>query len=52
MLGSRSIVADVYEALRRFVPVGKARAGSASAGQVVERLLVGDRWARSLAVVS
>jgi predicted nucleic acid-binding protein len=45
-------VADVYEALRRFVPVGKARAGSASAGHVVERLLVDDRWARSFAVAS
>jgi hypothetical protein len=34
-LGCWCVVADVNSALRRFAPVGKARAGSALAGQVV-----------------
>jgi hypothetical protein len=52
VLGCRCFVSAVDAALRRFIPVGKARAGSALTGQVVGRLLVGDRWTRSLAVVS
>jgi hypothetical protein len=51
-LGSWRPMAEVNVALRRYLPVGKARAGSVLSEQVVGRLLVGDRWKRSLAVVS
>jgi hypothetical protein len=41
-LGCWRTAAEAYVALRRFLPVGKARAGSALAGQVVG-LLAGRR---------